>query len=66
MAPEVQMQDQYNLFVKVIVLLNALFPAFCLIGLLAGVVLILRRNRWGYYIMFVALAGIAAHMFFHS
>ncbi len=60
------MEDPDGLFLQVIALMNALVPVACLLGLLAGIILALRRNRWGYYIIFVALAGMAAHMFFRS
>ena len=55
-----------GLFLKVIAVLNALVPAMCLIGLVAGGAMIFRRNKWGYYIIFVALAGLAVQKIFHN
>ena len=63
MDPYANIQTEANPFGQVIMMLNAMIPVFCAVGLLAGVILIICKNRWGYYIVFVSLAGLAARMF---
>ncbi len=60
------MDNPDDLFLKVVGILNSLFMVMCFLGILAGLILILRRKRWGYYIIFVALAGIVVHMIFRG
>ena len=57
---------QESLFLKVIVLLNAVVPILCVVGILCGGILILCRNKWGYYLAGVSLVVIAARMFIFS
>ncbi|HLF17906.1 MAG TPA: hypothetical protein VI749_03315 [Candidatus Omnitrophota bacterium] len=52
-----------DLFQKVITLLNAIVPVFCLTGLLGGAVLAWRQNHWGYYIMLVSALGLVARAY---
>jgi len=59
-----QIQEQGPSYVQVIVLLNMFLPVVCLVGILTGAILILRSNRWGYYIGFISVAGYATEQFF--
>lgn len=63
MDPNLELQTQANPFRDVIVLLNAAIPIVCVVGILAGVLLIAAKNRWGYYIVGISLVGLIARMF---
>ena len=66
MDPNPDVQTQGSVFLKVIVLLNAVIPVLCVIGILSGGILILCRNKWGYYLAGVSLVVIVARMFIFS
>ncbi|GEM_PF-5784743 len=66
MDPYSDLQAQANPFRKVIVMLNAVIPVLCVVGLLAGGVMIMCRKKLGYYIACVSLAGLAVRMFIFS
>ena len=66
MALDPNGQAEQSVFLKVITLLNAVMPILSVVGIMAGGILILCRNKWGYYLAGVSLAVIAARMFIFS
>ena len=66
MALDPNGQAEQSVFIKVVTLLNAVVPILCAVGILSGGILILCRNKWGYYLAGVSLAVIAARMFIFS
>ena len=51
---------------RVVVLMSLLIPVVCSGLVLIGLLLIWRRNRWGYYITLVGALGIAVIFFFFN
>ena len=56
--------QEESLFLLVITLMNMLLPVICLAGIFTAGLLILRHNRWGYYVAFIFIAGLLAQRFF--